>query len=118
MEKVIYLDYLLSYMKRFQFYTTTIVDYFLNNNVLTILRVINNNSDCFTKDIINFLKDINFKISKSQIYRYIDCLDKYKLVEKSCYLNNNQENGYKYRISLNGLEVLEILSKNFENGIE
>ena len=105
-------------MERFQFYSITIVKYFLNNNVLTILRVINNNSDCFTKDIINSLKDINFKISKSQIYRYIDCLDKYKLVQKSCYLNNNQEKGYKYRINLEGQELLEILSKNFENRIE
>ena len=100
-------------MEIFQFHTTTKVNYFLNNNVLTILRVINNNSDCFTKDVINILKDINFKISKSQIYRYIDCLDKYKLVEKSCYLNNNHEKGYKYRVNLNVLEVLEILSKNY-----
>ena len=105
-------------MEGFQFYTTTIINYFLNNNVLTILRVINNNSDCFTKDIINILKDINFMISKSQTYRYIDCLDRYNLVKKSCYLNNNQEKGYKYRINLNGLEVLDTLSKNFENSNE
>ena len=101
-------------MEIFQFLIPTKINYFLNCKLLTILRVISNNPDCFTKDIVKLLQEIKYKISKSQIYRYIDCLDKYKLVKKSHYINNHQEKGYKYKISLNGIGVFNILSQNFE----
>ena len=101
-------------MEVFSFSSITQITNFLNNKVLTILRLINNHPNQITHVYLNLLLENKVKISKTQVYRYIDCLVKYDLVDKSHYLNRGDVKGYLYKINENGIELLYTLSKRFE----
>jgi len=101
-------------MEVFSFSSVTQIINFLNSKVLTILRLINNHPNQITYVYHNLLIENKVKISKTQVYRYVDCLVKYNLVNKSHYLNDVDVKGYIYKINNKGIEVLYILSKRFE----
>ena len=102
-------------MNNSYFSQPTQVKYFVNKKALAILYVINNYSNYFAKSLLIKLREINVNISKSQIHRYIDSLDKYNLIKVSSWVISPEGNGYRYEITQKGINVLRFLSRMFEN---
>lgn len=99
-------------MLKFTFSEKHIIKNFLNENALTILRIINRNPNILTKDLIEKLHENDIKLKKSQIYNYIFCLKMFKLLIRKWI----KRKGFSNRITLEGIDVLQFLSRMFEKG--
>jgi len=101
-------------MEPFSFSHQTSIKNFLNIKFLTILRIIYNNPNIFTKVLLEKLKKNEIQHVKSQIYRYIECLEKFNLIMVNSWVRSSTGSGYSYNILPKGINVLDFLSKYFE----
>ena len=100
-------------MLKFTFNIHTEVLNFLNQNSLTILRIIESYPNCFTNDLLNLLHENEIKLKRTQIYRYIYSLEAYNLIIIQSWIKSKKGTGYRYQITENGEKLLRELSDIF-----
>ena len=101
-------------MEEFNFPQITIIKNFINKKALTLLRVIKEYPKIFTNYLIIKLGEIEVNYSKSQIYRYINSLERYELIEVRHWKSKPQGKGHSYIINPKGEALLKFLSEMFE----
>lgn len=102
-------------MEAFNFSLETRVINFLTDKALSILRIIENHPNQFSRNIMSILEENGIELRKSQFYRYIDTLESYELINITKWVKKNNFSGYTYEISSNGNQILHLLSEHFEN---
>ena len=70
-------------MQNFRLFATPVVDNFLSEKSITLLRIINEHRNIFSTEVLSLLEDYNLDLSKSQFYRYLTSLHYLNLISKT-----------------------------------
>lgn len=97
-------------MDKFRYLKRSEVKFFLNKKSLTILMIINSYPNIFSKNLLESLEENGLNIKKSQFYRYIYTLGEHDLIKISPWIKSAKGNGYSFRISESGRELLYFFS--------